>query len=94
MLETKIKLSRGGFSGEGIVGTRPPFFPRKKITHKQKIPKHNTIIIFQIEPRLKEMNYLMTVAETETTFSAFQFFHKHNWNNVSGKVIVAVSPVT
>ena len=31
------------------------------------------------------MTCLMTVAETKKTFSAFKFFHKHYWNNSSGK---------
>ena len=51
-------------------------------------------MIFQIEPRLKEMTCLMTVAETKKTFSTFQFFHKHYWNSDTGKLIVAVPPVT
>ena len=36
------------------------------------------------------MTCLMTIAETKKTFSAFQFFHKHYWNNVWGKLIAAV----
>ena len=47
----------------------------------QKIQKHNKNKIYQIEPRLKEMTCLMTIAESNRAFSAFQFFHKHYWNN-------------
>ena len=69
---------RGG--GGGVEHRRhvpPLFFPRKKLCPCQKIQKHNINKIYQIEPRLKEMTCLMSIAETKRTFSAFQFFHKH-----------------
>ena len=59
---------------------------------EQLITLHQVIDnkIYQIEPKSKEMTCLMIIAETKKTFSAFQFFHKHCWNNGSGKLIAAV----
>ena len=66
------------------------FFPRKNIADKEKIHKRNINKIYQVEPTLKEMTCLMTIAETKKTFSTFQFFHKNYWNNGSGKLIAAI----
>ena len=52
--------------------------------------KQNISKIYKTEPGLKEMTCLMTIAETKTTFSAFQLFHKHYRNNDSGKLIAGV----
>ena len=68
----------------------PPIFPLKKIAQKQKIQKHDVNKIYQMEPRLKKMTCLMTIAKTKKTSSAFQYFHKHYWNSNSGKLIAAV----
>ena len=62
----------------------------KKIAHKQKIQKHNINKIHGIEPRVKEMTYLMTIIETKKTFSTFQLFRNYYWNNGSEKLIAAV----
>ena len=62
----------------------------KKIAHKQKIQKHNINKIHGIEPRVKEMTYLMTIIETKKTFSTFQLFRNYYWNNSSEKLIAAV----
>ena len=95
--ETTLKFldkCRGGFRGGSIWGTwgaqgALPYFLQEKIARKQKIQKHNVNKICPVEPSLKEMTCLMTIAETKQTFSAFQFSHKHYWNRVSGKLIAA-----
>ena len=72
----------------------PLFIPRKNIVRKQKLQKHNINKIYQREPRLGEMTCLMTIAETNMIFSAFQFFDKHYWNNDLGKLIAAAQAST
>ena len=52
-----------------------PIFYQKKNCAQVKIQKHNINKIYQIELKLNEMTYLMIIAETKKTFSAFQFFH-------------------
>ena len=39
--------------------------------------KYNINKICQIKARFKKMTYLMTIAETKKTSSAFRFFHKN-----------------
>ena len=84
---TKERLKPGADLGWG--GHREHVPPSPILSYK-KIQKHNINKIYQIEPRLKEMNCLMTIAEIKKTFSTFQFFHKHYWNSGSGKLIAAV----
>ena len=60
------------------------------IADKEKIHKPNINKIYQVEPTLKEMTCLMTIAETKKTFSTFQFFHKYYKNNGLGKLIATV----
>ena len=81
--------------GGGWGGHAPPppsflFFPRKNIADKEKIHKRNINKIYQVEPTLKEMTCLMTIAETKKTFITFQFFHKYYKNNGLGKLIATV----
>ena len=63
--------------GEQAQSPLPPvlFFTRKKKCAQAKIEKRNINKIYQIELRLKEMTYLMIIAETKKTFNAFQFFN-------------------
>ena len=62
--------------GERAQSPLPPvlFLPEKKCA-QAKTEKRNINKIYQIELRLKEMAYLMIIAETKKTFSAFQFFN-------------------
>ena len=69
-------MSREDLEG-GHRKARAPPSEKKKIAHKQKIQKRTINKIDQVEPTLKEMTYLMTIAETKKTFTAFQFFRKH-----------------
>ena len=69
---TGVDLGRGGGDTSGMY---PPAFCQKKNFAQAKIQKHNIIEIYQIELRLKEISYLITIVETKKTFSAFQFFH-------------------
>ena len=92
-LTIKVKVFLGvdlGGHGGHSPPTFPLFFDWKNIVHKQKIQKQNINKVYQTEPGSGEMTCLMTIAETKTTFSAFHFFHKHYWNNGSGKLIAAV----
>ena len=78
----------------GTGGTCPPppplLFSTRNKTAQAKIQKHNINKIYQIELRLKEMTYLMIIAETKKTFSTFQFFHWRYRYSRSGKLITAV----
>ena len=60
---------RGGFweRNRGYMPPSPLFSPRKKLRTSKKYSINK---IYQINPRLKEMNCLMTIAETKKTFSA------------------------
>ena len=53
----------------------PPIFCKKKNCTQTKMQKHNVNKIYQVELKLKEMTYLMIIAETKKTFNTFQFFH-------------------
>ena len=92
---TKYSNVSCGFRGghRGASRAPPPsflFFPRKNIADKEKIHKRNINKIYQVEPTLKEMTCLMTIAETKKTFITFQFFHKYYKNNGLGKLIATV----
>ena len=60
--------------GRGYRGHVPPPYYS---WNRAQVKHTNTNInkIYQIELRLKEMTYLMIIAETKKTSSAFQFFH-------------------
>ena len=79
-----VDLERG--TG-GYVAPSPPIFSRKNIADKEKIHKRNINKIYQVEPTLKEMTCLMTIAETKKTFITF---HKYCKNNGPGKLIATV----
>ena len=74
---------------QGACAPRPIFYQKKNCA-QVKIQKHNINKIYQIKLKLNEMTYLMIIAETKKTFSAFQFFHQHYRYNGSGKLIATV----
>ena len=65
------KYIAGADFGRETGGTcpHPPLFSPRKNLHTSK--KYSINKIYQINPRLKEMSCLMTIAETKKTFSAF-----------------------
>ena len=59
----RADLAGGAYGARG--GHRGHYFLQEKIAHKQKIQKHNVNKICPVEPSLKEMTCLMTIAETK-----------------------------
>ena len=60
---------------QGACATSSPYILPEKNCAQAKMQKHNINKIYQIELKLKEMTYLMIIAETKKTFSTFQFFY-------------------